>query len=120
VADKLRSYSAALKKLLPHTEHRQSRYLNHRAENSHQRTRRRERALQRLKSSAHVQHFLSVFKPLDNHFRPPRHLLKAADYRQIMSEWFPTWRKAVEIAATAWEDAVDYMRSLYSAALDKR
>ena len=28
VIDKLRSYGAALKELLPHTEHRQSRYLN--------------------------------------------------------------------------------------------
>ena len=42
VTDKLRSYGAALEELLPHTEHRQSRYLNNRAENSHQRTRRRE------------------------------------------------------------------------------
>ncbi len=38
VTDKLRSYGAALKELLPYTEHRQSRYLNNRAENSHQRT----------------------------------------------------------------------------------
>ena len=35
VTDKLRSYGAALKELLPHTEHRQSRYLNNWAENSH-------------------------------------------------------------------------------------
>lgn len=35
VTDKLRSYGAALRDLLPHTEHRQSRYLNNRAENSH-------------------------------------------------------------------------------------
>ncbi len=39
VTNKPRSYRAALKELLPHTEHRQSRYLNNRAENSHQRTR---------------------------------------------------------------------------------
>ena len=45
VTDKLRSYGAALKELLLRTEHRQSRYLNNRAECSHQRTRRREWAL---------------------------------------------------------------------------
>lgn len=90
ITDKLRSYRAALKDLLPHTEHRQSRYLNNRAENSHQRTRRRERALQRFKSSGHAQRFLSVFEPLNTHFRPPRHLLQAADYRRTMRERFST------------------------------
>ena len=76
VTDKLRSYGAALKELLPYTEPRQSRYLNNRAECSHQRTRRRERALQRFTSSAHAGRFLFVFELLNNHFRPPRHLLK--------------------------------------------
>jgi putative transposase len=101
VTDKLRSYGAALRELLPHTEHRQSRYLNNRAENSHQRTRRREQVLQRFKSSGHAQRFLSVFEPLNTHFRPPRHLLKAPDYRQIMSKRFSTWREVTELAATA-------------------
>ncbi len=101
VTDKLRSYGAALKELLPHTEHRQSRYLNNRAENSHQRTRRRERVLQRFKSPAHAQRFLSVFEPLNTHFRPPRHLLKAPDYRQTLSERFSTWQEVAELAATA-------------------
>ncbi len=101
VTDKLRSYGTALRELLPHTEHRQSRYLNNRAENSHQRTRRQEQVLQRFKSSGHAQRFLSVFEPLNTHFRPPRHLLKAPDYRQIMSKRFTTWREVTELAATA-------------------
>ncbi len=101
VTDKLRSYRAALKELLPHTEHRQSRYLNNRAENSHQRTRRRERALQRFKSSGHAQRFLAVFEPLNTHFRPPRHLLKAPDYRRTMRERFSTWRDVTEQQVTA-------------------
>src|SRR5579863_8505043 len=41
VTDKLRSYSVAKRHLLPDVEHRQSRYLNNRAENSHRPTRRR-------------------------------------------------------------------------------
>ena len=101
VTDKLRSYSAALKELLPYTEHRQSRYLNNRAENSHQRTRRRERALQHFKPAGHAQRFLSIFEPLNRHFRPPRHLLKAPDYRQIMSERFSAWRELTEQQVTA-------------------
>ena len=40
VTDKLRSYGVAQRSLLPNVEHRQSRYLNNRAENSHRPTRR--------------------------------------------------------------------------------
>ncbi len=101
VTDKLRSYGAALKELLPRTEHRQSRYLNNRVECSHQRTRRRERALQRFKSSGHAGRFLSVFEPLNTHFRPPRHLLKASYYRQKMRERFSIWGEVAELAAPA-------------------
>jgi putative transposase len=43
VTDKLRSYGVARRQLLPKVEHRQSRYLNNRVENSHRLTRRRER-----------------------------------------------------------------------------
>ena len=50
VTDKLRSYGVAQRQLLPKVEHRQSRYLNNRAENSHRPTRRRERQMQRFKS----------------------------------------------------------------------
>src|SRR3954451_8690954 len=45
VTDKLRSYGAAKRNLLPNVVHRQSRYLNNRAENSHQPTRQRERRM---------------------------------------------------------------------------
>jgi len=43
VTDKLRSYAAAKRGIMPGVEHRQSKYLNNRAEVSHQPTRRRER-----------------------------------------------------------------------------
>ena len=58
VTDKLRSYGVAQRQLLPGVEHRQSRYLNNRAENSHRPTRRRERQMQRFKSSRQAQDFL--------------------------------------------------------------
>jgi len=101
VTDKLRSYGAALRELLPRTEHRQSRYLNNRAENSPQRTRRRERALQCFKSPGHAGRFLAVFEPLNAHFRPFRHLLNAADYRRAIRERFSTWHEVAELVATA-------------------
>lgn len=43
VTDKLRRYAAAKREVLPGVEHRQSRYLNDRAELSHQPIRRRDR-----------------------------------------------------------------------------
>ncbi len=48
VTDKLRSYAAAKAKIIPGVEHRQSRYLNNRAENSHRPTRQRERRMKRF------------------------------------------------------------------------
>jgi len=39
ITDKLKSYGAAKREILPGIEHRQHRYLNNRAENSHQPTR---------------------------------------------------------------------------------
>jgi putative transposase len=44
ITDKLKSYGAAKQEILPGVEHRQRRYLNNRAENSHQPTRQRESA----------------------------------------------------------------------------
>jgi putative transposase len=42
VTDKLKSYGAAKREILPSVEHRQSRYLNNQCENSHRPTRQRE------------------------------------------------------------------------------
>src|SRR3954463_13314527 len=55
VTDKLRSYAAAKRVIMPHVAHRQHRYLNNRAENSHQPTRERERRMRCFKSAGHAQ-----------------------------------------------------------------
>jgi putative transposase len=91
ITDKLKSYGAAKQEILPGVEHRQHRYLNNRAENSHQPTRQRERRLQGFKSPGHAQRFLSAYGPLAQHFRPRRHLLSASAYRQEMSHRFESW-----------------------------
>ena len=91
VTDKLRSYGVAQRQLLPGVEHRQSRYLNNRAENSHRPTRRRERQMQRFKSSRQAQDFLSAHSFIYGHFRPRRHLLPAPAYREIRSHAFNVW-----------------------------
>ena len=81
VTDKLKSYGAAKREILPGVEHWQSRYLNNRAENSHQPTRRRERQMQRFRTPGQAQRFLSAHGPTRQHFHPSRHRLAAAEYR---------------------------------------
>ena len=53
LTDKLRSYGAAKRVVMPSVAHRQHRYLNNRAENSHQPTRERERRMRRFQSARH-------------------------------------------------------------------
>jgi hypothetical protein len=50
VTDKLASYGVAHRRLMRNVEHRQSKYLNNRGENSHQPTRVRERAMKKFSS----------------------------------------------------------------------
>jgi len=54
ITDKLKTYGAAKREILPGVEHRQSRYLNSRCENSHRPTRQRERRMQGFKSAGHA------------------------------------------------------------------
>jgi putative transposase len=91
--DKLQSYGVAHRQLLPKVEHRQSRYLNNRAENSHRPTRRRERQMQRFKSPEQAQDFLFAHAFSHGHFHPRRHLLTAGSYRAIRTEAFNVWRQ---------------------------
>ena len=91
ITDKLKSYGAAKREMLPGVEHRQSRYLNNRCENSHRPTRQRERRMQGFKSPGHAQRFLSAYGPITQHFRPRRHLWSASDYRQEMRNRFESW-----------------------------
>jgi putative transposase len=101
ITDKLASYGAAKRELLPGLEHRQHRYLNNRAENSHQPTRQRERTMRRFKSAGHAQRFLAAHGPIASHFRLRRHLLPAQDYRQEMGQRFQTWREITGMAIAA-------------------
>jgi putative transposase len=93
VTDKLRSYGVAHRQLLPKIEHRQSRYLNNRAENSHRPTRRRERQMQRFKSPQQAQDFLSSHAYIHGHFHPRRHLMTSNSYRAIRTEAFKIWQQ---------------------------
>jgi len=100
ITDK-KSYGAAKREILPGVEHRQHRYLNNRAENSHQPTRQRERHMQRFKSPGHAQRFLSAYGTIYGHFRPYRHQFTAPTYRQELQKRFQIWRVVTAPALAA-------------------
>ena len=99
VTDKLRSYGAAHREVMPSVEHRSHKGLNNRAENSHQPTRQRERAMKGFRSMGGAQRFLSAFSGISPHFRPRRHLMTAADYRAEMTVRFAIWDQITGAAA---------------------
>ena len=53
--------------------------------------------MQGFKSAGHAQRFLSAYGPIAQHFRPRRHRLSAAEYRQEMKTRFESW---AEITST--------------------
>ncbi|MBA3405721.1 MAG: IS6 family transposase [Gemmatimonadaceae bacterium] len=101
ITDKLGSYEAAKKEVMPSVEHRQHKRLNNRAENSHQPTRQRERTMRRFKSAGHAQRFLSAFGPIREHFCPRRHRLRAEEYRRERVRRFLAWNEVVTLQSAA-------------------
>ncbi len=89
VTDKLKSYGVARRELLPDADHRESRYLDNRAENSHRPTRRRERQMRRFKSMRQAQRFLSAHAFISGHFRLRRHRMSTRAALLHVSGW---WR----------------------------
>jgi putative transposase len=92
ITDKLKSDGAAKREIFPGVEHRPHRYLNNRAEHSHQPTRQRERRMQGCKSPGHAQRFLSASGPIAQHFRPRRPRRPASEYGREMAQRFPIWQ----------------------------
>ena len=99
VTDKLASYQPAHRELMASVEHRQSKYLNNRAENSHQPTRTRERVMKRFASPGQAQRFLFAFSHIGGHFRFRRHLMSAPQWRTEMADRFAIWDEITAAAA---------------------
>ncbi|MFJ2581166.1 IS6 family transposase [Kitasatospora aureofaciens] len=100
VTDKLRSYGAAHREVMPSVEHRSHKGLNNRAENSHQPTRQRERAMKGFRSAGAAQRFLAAFSGISPHFRPRRHLMAATGYRAEMTVRFAIWEQVTGAAGS--------------------
>ena len=91
ITDKLASYRAAKREVMPGVEHRRHKGLNNRAENSHQPTRRRERQMKRFKSPGQAQRFLSAHGQINNLFHLRRDHLNATEYRAARAKAFVVW-----------------------------
>src|SRR5918995_320127 len=101
ITDKLASYSAAKREVMPGVEHRRHRGLDNRAENSHQPTRRRERQVKRFKSPGQVQRFLAAHDPINNLSHLHRDHVTAAEYQSARARAFATWAEITGAKAAA-------------------
>jgi len=93
VTDKLKSYSAAKREVMPSVLHCTDQYANNRAEVSHESTRQQERQMRRFKSAGQAQRFLTVHGAVGNLFRLGRHLMRASYYREFRSKAFSEWQQ---------------------------
>src|SRR3954452_11157579 len=99
ITDKLGSYAAAQRQIMPDVEHRSHKGLNNRAENSHLPLRRREHAMQGFRSPDGLQRFVSVFSAARNLFVPPRsHRLAAATHLRRLNAMVE-WKVAANVPA---------------------
>jgi putative transposase len=95
ITDKLKSYAAAKREIMPGVEHRQHKGLNNRAENSHQPARRRERIMKRFKSARQAQRLLSAHDQIANVFSRRPSQDTAAKFHSARHEAFATWAEVI-------------------------
>ncbi|WP_327249261.1 IS6 family transposase [Streptomyces sp. NBC_01320] len=103
VTDKLRSYGVAHRELMSSVDHRSHKGLKNRAENSHQPTRQRERAMKGFRTVGIAQRFVSAFSQISPHFRPRRHRMTATGYRTERRHRFGTWNEITGTTAMPTE-----------------
>ena len=93
VTDKLRSYGAAMKVIGNADRQATGRWLNNRAENSHQPFRRRERAMLRFRRMRSLQKFVAVHASVHNHFNQERHLYSRDTFKLNRAAALSEWRQ---------------------------
>jgi putative transposase len=93
VTDKLRSYGAALKDLGLPDDRETGRWLNNRAENSHQPFRRRERAMLRFRRMRSLQTFVAVHSSIHNLFNAERSLSSGQTFKANRTAALTEWRQ---------------------------
>jgi putative transposase len=98
ITDKLGSYAAAQRQIIPEVEHRSHKGLNNRAENSHLPFRRRERVMQGFRSPRYLQRIVSVFSAVRNLFVPSRSGRSAPATRLHRLSAMAEWKAAAGVA----------------------
>ncbi len=92
VTDRLRSYRAAMREIGNEARQVTGRWLNNRAENSHQPFRRRGRAMAKFRDVKTLQKFASIHASLHNHFNQDRHLNRRDIFKHnrsaALAEWY--------------------------------
>jgi len=92
VTDKLRSYGAAMKEIGNADRQVAGRWLNDRAENSHQPFRRRERAISRFRRMRSLQKFAAVQSSVFNHFNSEQSLSSRHTFKPNRAATLAEWR----------------------------
>ena len=93
VTDRLRSYGAAMKVIGNADRQETGRWLNNRAENSHQPFRRREQAMSKFRSAKSLQKFTASHASIYNHFNQERHLYSRQNFKNNRSAALAEWRQ---------------------------
>ena len=92
VTDRLASYRAAMKVLGNENKRETARWVNNRAENSHQPFRRRERAMLRFRQMRSLQKFASVHSSVHNHFNHQRNIERRSRFKDLRNAALVEWR----------------------------
>ena len=93
VTDRLRSYRVAMRAIGNAFRQETGRWLNNRAENSHQPFRRRERAMAKFRSAKTLQKFSSIHPSVHNHFNLERHLVARKIFKLNRAAALSEWRQ---------------------------
>ena len=93
VTDRLRSYGAAMKVIGNFERWECGRWLNNRAENSHQPFRRREGAMAKFRDVTTLQKFAAVHASIHNHFNNDRQLINRATFKENRAAALAEWRQ---------------------------
>ena len=101
VTDRLASYRAAINVIGNVASRTCGRWLNNRAENSHQPFRRRERAMTRFRSEGTLQKFTSIHASVYNHFNHQRHFNRRDIFKQARADALAEWCQLA-----AWEPSI--------------
>jgi len=95
ITDKLKSYGAAHREVMPTVKHTNMVYANNRVEVSHQPTRQQEYHMRGFSASQQAQRFLTLHGLTSNLFRLGRHLMQAINYRLLRTQAFQVWEESV-------------------------